>query len=306
MPLEVSAPAVAGSLRDSVSAVASDSSTPPTIVSISDIHGYLENAQEALLTLTEHPEYDPVVTEDEQGRLHWAGNDYVLVFNGDLIDRGANNEGVLAMVSRLIEDAPAGRVRVTLGNHEWMVLMQDPFRGYGWFSTLVSEAQQRQYIQRIYDGHVVAAYSGHSVSYAHAGSTTPYDVPTVNDSLVAAARELDPALGTNEESAVAKKLQKEYRTVLGTGDTRLKGPTAGLVWMHFQHHTSDSPPQVVGHSRQLTPQSTGEVYCQDLLLDNRGSLGGHGVFVETPESLVALTRRDDGGVKRTMLSEAAE
>jgi hypothetical protein len=51
-----------------------------------------------LLTLSDHPDYDPLVHEDETGDLHWAGNNYVLVFNGDLVDRGPHNESVLTLV----------------------------------------------------------------------------------------------------------------------------------------------------------------------------------------------------------------
>jgi hypothetical protein len=50
-------------IRDSIDDVATD--TKPLIVSISDIHGYLSAARSALLSLSDHPEYDPVVTVDD-------------------------------------------------------------------------------------------------------------------------------------------------------------------------------------------------------------------------------------------------
>jgi hypothetical protein len=54
-----------------------------------------------------------------------------LIFNGDLVDRGNKNEAVLRMVSRLAAQAPPGRVRVTLGNHEAIALSAD----YFWFES---------------------------------------------------------------------------------------------------------------------------------------------------------------------------
>jgi hypothetical protein len=283
-------------LRDSVDAVPSEGDEPPTIVSISDIHGYLEDAREALLTLRDHPEYEPVVTTDSDGQLHWADENYVLLFNGDLVDRGPNNEAVLAMVARLIEEAPPGRVRVTLGNHEWMIMLPENFQFADWYSTTVSDDERLQYLQWIADGHVVAAYEGHAVTYAHAGACEPYEATTVNETLTEAAAELEAAVGTPEESVLQSELPETYPTVLGTGDRGVKGPNAGLVWIKFDHLDPGSPPQVVGHTRQSQPQTKGNVHCQDLLLKNRGSPGGQGVFVETPDSLVALRRDSKGDV----------
>jgi len=294
MPLTVDSDPVSSPLRDAVQNVPFEGESPPAIVSISDIHGYLEDARQALLTLRDHPDFEPVVTADGDGLLHWAGNNYVLVFNGDLVDRGPRNGDVMAMVGRLIDEAPPGRVRVTLGNHEWMILLPDKYQFADWYSTAVSEAERRQYLQRIADGHVVAAYEGHTVTYAHAGTSEPYDVTAVNESLIEAGAEIEAAVGTAEDSMVQSALPEKYPQVLGTGDRGVKGPEAGLVWVKFDYLSPDSPPQVVGHTRQSRPQTKGNVHCQDLILENRGSPGGQGVFVETPESLVAV-RRDSAG-----------
>jgi hypothetical protein len=279
-------------LRDTVDAVPSEADDPPAIASISDVHGYLEDARQALLTLEDHPEYDPVVTADSDGRLHWADKNYVLLFNGDLVDRGPNNEAVLEMVARLIGEAPPGRVRVTLGNHEWMIMLPENFQFADWYSTTVSDDERRQYFQWIAEGHVVAAYQGYGHTYAHAGAPEAYDVSAVNETLVEAAAELESAVGTPEDSVLQSELPEQYPAVLGTGDRGVKGPTAGLVWIKFDHLDSDSPPQIVGHTRQSRPTTKGTVHCQDLILNNRDSPGGQGVFVETPDSLTAL-RRDE-------------
>ena len=53
---------------DSIDAINGD----PTLVYISDIHGYYADAQSALMTLADTEAYEPVVTLDESGTLHWA------------------------------------------------------------------------------------------------------------------------------------------------------------------------------------------------------------------------------------------
>jgi len=283
----------------------------PTIVSISDIHGYLEPARSALLTLADHPDFTPVVTADDDGRLHWADENYVLVFNGDLVDRGPANEGVLELVARLVREAPPGRVRLTLGNHEALALSPDQFGFDEWFSGQVDADARRELCEAIVDGHVVAAYEGHSVTYAHAGADEPYAVTAVNDSLEAAAAELHEAIGTDTDLATQGRIVTDYPDVLGVGKNHLKGPDAGLVWLHFDHLSVDAPPQVVGHTRHDTPTTKGRVHCQNVLRNNvdspstgsRGhpgetveTTGGEAVFVETPEKLSALIRQSDGGV----------
>lgn len=301
MPLTIESEPLTPPRRDTVQAV-SETEQEPAIVSISDIHGYLQDAQQALLTLRDHPRYEPVVTTDSDGVLHWADENYVLIFNGDLVDRGPENDRVMSMVGRLTDEAPPGRVRITLGNHEWMIMFPNKFKFSDWYSTTVSNDERKQYLQQIVGGHVVAAYEGYSVTYAHAGAPDLYDVPTVNESFIEAAAEMDEAVGTSDDVTVQSRLPEDYPTVLGTGDRGLKGPTAGLVWLAFQHHTNSSPPQVVGHTRHRRPQTMGDVHCQDLLLDNRDRLGGQGVFVETPESLTAVIRESEQEVATTTLA----
>ena len=297
---------LADSLRDGVDGLADsaaggtggDGTTDaPTIVSISDIHGYLEPARSALLTLADHPEFAPVVTEGDDGRLHWADGNYVLVFNGDLVDRGPANEGVLALVGRLMEEAPPGRVRLTLGNHEALALSPDQFGFDEWFSGQVDAEARRRLCEAIVDGHVVAAYEGHAVTYAHAGADNPYDVTAANESLVAAAADLREAIGTDADYSAQGRLVTDYPQVLGVGRNHLKGPEAGLVWLHFDHLSVDAPPQVVGHTRHDAPTTTGRVHCQNVIRKTLGDPGGEAVFVETPAGLSALVRQPDGGVE---------
>ncbi|WP_253736900.1 metallophosphoesterase [Halohasta salina] len=290
-------PPLDDSLRDGVDALADEAADPPTIVSISDIHGYLEAARSALLTLADHPEFAPVVTEGDDGRLHWADENYVLVFNGDLVDRGPANEGVLALVARLIEEAPPGRVRLTLGNHEALALSPDQFGFDEWYSGQLDDDARRRLCEAIVDGHVVAAYEGYAVTYAHAGADEPYDVSAVNESLVAAAADLRKAIGTDADVATQGRIVTDYPQVLGVGRNHLKGPEAGLVWLHFDHLSVDAPPQVVGHTRHDEPTTKGGVHCQNVLQETVDTPGGEAVFVETPTGVSALVRRSDSGVE---------
>ena len=301
MGLDLPAVDVPQAYRDTVEPLAV--ADEPKIVSISDIHGYLAEARSALLTLSDHPAYEPVVTTAADGTLQWAHNDYVLIFNGDLVDRGPDNDAVLKMVGRLATQAPSGRVRVTLGNHEGMILTPDTFRFDYWYSTNVSESLRRSYLEWIIDGLVVAAYEGYSVTYAHAGADDPYNVSEVNEAVLAAADRLQTAVGTPDDRSVQAAVIAETSTVLGTGEVHLKRPPAGLIWLDFQFISADAPRQVVGHTRHDRPTVKGNVYCQNVIRNTRDSSGGECVFVESPGELIALVRGPEGGVSEKQLTE---
>ena len=288
---------VEGERRDGV-----DPLGTPTVVSVSDIHGYYGSARSALLALADHPDHEAVVEPDGEGGLTWAGNDYVLVFNGDLVDRGPDNERVLELVSRLVAEAGPDRVRVTLGNHEMGLLTPDRFGWGTWYSGSRSPAERRGFVDRIRAGHVVAAYRGHRVTYAHAGRPEPYDVGALNDELVAAVEDLEPAIGTPEDVDAQRAAIEDYPAVLGLGGQTGRGPGAGVAWLDFEYLPEDAPPQVVGHTRHDEPTRTGNVVCQNVIRNNAGRRGGEAVLVETPDSLVALVRNEDGDVRERAFS----
>lgn len=290
MPLSVDEQSVSPPLRHGVTPLARQSESPPMIVSLSDIHGYLAEAKSALQTLTDHQGYDPIVTQDDDGRLHWAGNNYDLVFNGDLIDRGPENEGVLALVGRLIEEAPPGRVRVTLGNHEAIILSSKHFGFEQWFAGQVTTSDRLAFFEAITDGHVIAAYEGYNYIYAHAGASEPYEADSVNKTLVDAVNVLHEAVGTPDDATTQRAVLDTHDRVLGVGNHHIKGPGAGLVWLDFRHLREDAQPQIVGHTRHDEPQQKGNVFCQNILRNNLNTPGGEGVFVETPSSLSAVIR----------------
>lgn len=293
MPLAaLDAEPVTGARRDGVDGV----DGTPTIVSVSDVHGYLEPARSALQTLTDHPDYDPIVEADEDGRLHWAGENYVLLFNGDLIDRGPDNEAVLALVARLLEEAPPGRVRVTLGNHEMGVLVPDRFGWRRWYSGKLDTDGRRAFLAQIAAGHVIAAYEGYNVRFSHAGHPDPYDPATANEALIEAAERLAEHLDEHSFREVQSAVIEEYPLVLGLGGTTGRGNGAGLAWLDFGFLPADAPPQVVGHTRHEEVTQEGNVICQNVIRNNLHRDGGEAVVLDTPAGVSRLRRQPDGSV----------
>jgi hypothetical protein len=219
------------------------------------------------------------------------------VFNGDLIDRGPANPGTVALVARLLDEAPAGRVRVTLGNHEMAILTPDLFGWTSFYSCLLDPRDRRTFLGAIEAGHVVAAYEGHGVTYAHAGAPEPYDVAAANDELAAAADRLEDTVGGDADADVQAQLVEENPLVLGLGGVSGRGKGAGLAWLDFDHMPPDAPPQVVGHSRHDRLTAVGNVLCQNVIRNNLDGAGGEAVTVETPDRLLGLTRTADGGVR---------
>jgi hypothetical protein len=268
----------------------------PLVVSISDIHGYLGAARSALRAVGDHDDYDPLVTVDDEGRLHWADNDYVLVFNGDLIDRGPDSQGVIELVERLSREAPSGRVRLTLGNHEWGVLFPAVVHWDDWFSGQRTDEDRRRLCTAVERGDLVAAYEGYNFTYAHAGQPSRYRAAFLNEKFVEAAMELSVVIGTERDAETQKRLIDEYRRVLSMGRQGGRGFGAGIVWLDFRYLPGESPPQVVGHTRQEQPVQKGNVVNENVIRSNQANAGGEAVLVESPDSLVSLERTYDGDV----------
>ena len=268
----------------------------PTLVYISDIHGYYADAQSALMTLADTEAYEPVVTLDESGTLHWADNDYVLVFNGDVIDRGPANDTCLELVWRLIEEAPAGRVQYHIGNHEMAIFLPVLVNWPDTYSTGLSDDRRRKFLQRIIDGDVTAVYEGHRHTISHAGSNEAIDASTVNDSLQEAAETLQAAIGDKHESRVQQRVADQYNRLFKLGENGDRGPSAGLCWLDFAHLDKSASPQLVGHTMHHNPVRSGNVICGNVIRMNQGSPHGEGILLETTETVTFVQRLADGSV----------
>lgn len=281
-------PVVDTEMRDSVSALAGE----PTIISISDVHGYLDAARSALSTLSDHPEFTPLVERDEDGKLHWAGGDeYVLVFNGDMINRGPDSGGVLSLIERLREEAPSGHVRHNIGNHEMGLFFQDATPWDGFYADTAEKSVVAGFYETILNGRVTAAYEGYDYTYVHAGAPDQIDATALNDELERAARTLADVLCTPDDATIQHEVWNEYEELFGTGPE-----SRTVLWVRFGDLPADAPPQVVGHTRHEEVTRKENVVCGDVILENLDSPGGETIIVETPGSLQALVRESDNGV----------
>ncbi|MFB6110324.1 MAG: metallophosphoesterase [Halodesulfurarchaeum sp.] len=266
----------------------------PKILSISDIHGYRSAARSALAAVGETAEFPPVVRADGDGRLHWAGNDYLLLVNGDLIDRGEENRACLELLERLAAEAPPGRVRYHLGNHEMAVLFPERFRWPGVFSIEMAEDRRRSFVERVANGDLRVAFEGYQYTYSHAGANEAVDVRRANEQARDAAKRLVELFREGRYREGQLDVLPEYDLVFGLGGQFGRGESAGLLWMDFEHMKPSAPPQIVGHSRQTTPTRKGAVICENVIRNNLNAPGGEAVLIETPDGLRAVRNTPDG------------
>ena len=257
-------------------------------------HGYLDAARNALTAVGETDEYPPVVTVDDEGRLHWADNDYLLLLNGDLLDRGDRNRACLALLERLAGEAPVGRVRYHLGNHEMAVLFPERFQWPGVYSIEMADDLRRSFIETVADSRIVAAFEGYEYTYSHAGANEPFDVSTANEQAREAARRLLTMLREGRYRADQLDILPAYDLVFGLGGQFGRGSAAGLLWMDFEHMRETAPPQVVGHSRQQQVTRTGNTICENVIRTNLGVPGGEAVVIERPDGIAAVTNTGSG------------
>ncbi len=186
-------------------------------MSLSDVHGYLSAARNALTAVGETDEYPPVVRSDEDGLLHWAGNDYILIVNGDLIDRGDENRACLNLLERLVKEAPDGRVRYHLGNHEMAVLFPERFQWPGVYSIKMNESLRESFIRHVADGSIAVAFEGYRYTYSHAGDNEYFEVGRANRQASEASNQLLTMLQEARYRADQLDILSEYQLVFGVG-----------------------------------------------------------------------------------------
>jgi hypothetical protein len=160
----------------------------PWIVSISDIHGNIQEATNVFGGL-EKAGFKPVVDSS----WNWKGNNYILVFNGDSFDgrdgRKENSPEVFKKIKNL-RKSQGERIVHTYGNHDMFIptaeyqklifernidrngnrrKYNDPF-----FNYCIENPDVRSWIlkqMRDGDGMYKASYSRYSFTYTHTGIT---------------------------------------------------------------------------------------------------------------------------------------
>lgn len=259
----------------------------PAIVSISDIHGYYESVHSALTAVGEVR--DPIVNEDSSGQLHWADSDYLLLFNGDLIDRGDANKKVLETALRLKQEAPPGRVRLHLGNHEMAIMLPEVLHWPQTYSGQLTQDARITFNDQVQSGVWKVAFDGYNHTYSHAGCNSTFDPANVNARLRTCAKEIHAEMAGNDSDNVQESIPSRYDLIFGL-DGNGRGPDAGLLWMDFTHMPQNAPSQIVGHSRQAAVTKKGNVICQNTIRSNLRSTGGEAVVIETPSGVSVVTR----------------
>ncbi|MFC6951897.1 metallophosphoesterase [Halorubellus litoreus] len=300
MPDDGSARYADRSARDTVFALADDESYPPTVVSLSDVHGYYDSFASALRLPGDHAEFAPLVERDDDGDLHWVGGkngrEYVLVANGDLVDRGGDSERVVETIRRLQREAPAGHVRYHCGNHEQFVLAG----GVGsadWYCDRVDDATRRSFFDAVAAGDLAVAYDGYEYTYSHAGAVDGLDPARANDAFRAVVASVADVVGTDADAYRTFERAFDEEWVSRAGRDHPKGPDAGPLWLGWEHLPGDAPKQVVGHTPHERVTRKGNVVCEDVTKKNAGERGGEAVTVETPDAFRALERTADGGAR---------
>ncbi len=161
---------------------------PPRLVAIGDVHGDLDSFLSALR-----------VAGAIDTANHWSGGGLWVVQVGDLLDRGEQEDEVLALVSRLEREAQAagGRFIAIHGNHELMnaqgdfrYVMQDGFDDFASYARQAPPALRRAEIPPRMLGRAVAFAPGGPIARELAARNT---VVVVGDTVFVHGG-LDPTL----------------------------------------------------------------------------------------------------------------
>ena len=299
-----------------------DPSGEPWIVSISDIHGYFDTAMSALETLEDFG-YRPLIDVDSSGNVSWAGNNYIIVFNGDIFDRGPKNEQAFNFVKELVED---GNAVYNIGNHELAAMMPKVYTlAKSRFYRNLNDRRGLEILQDVENGFMKSAVKFYDHTYVHAGMNENYDISRLNSTLSTVAGELAEAQSKSEAEYRSKQeeflhdftipddssfdissLDEDMRRVFGF-DLREggRGPAAGIAWLNWTHFDDSSgPSQVVGHTRKKFPVRKGSSVNANTIRKNldiiSDEMRGPSITVEKPNGeLFVLTRKGNGDVVKT-------
>ena len=235
-------------------------------VCITDIHGYLDEALNALQELEDRTEL--WLLDDREWR-----SEHKLVLNGDMFDRGSQNKQSLEWV---LENADV----YNIGNHEFFALFPDVTEDFmsesyfeahgenGLYWRNMDEEVRHSLIEVVASGKVTAGFKQYNYTYSHSGIRKSYpELSQMNRKLQKTGKKLLEAREEAREGNHSgfEKAQEEIVKAVDTENGKeleskhpslfnvkrnSKGETTkgGVVWNRFQHLKPEGK-QVIGHTR---------------------------------------------------------
>lgn len=233
-------------------------------ICITDIHGYLDEALEALGELEEETGLELL------GDRKWS-SEHKLILNGDMFDRGPQNREALEWA---LENADI----YIVGNHEFFAIFPDVVNEFmsesyfehhgeeGLYWLYMDEEMRHRILKAVAKGEIVPAYQGPKYIYSHSGSDERPEVERLNRELREVGRKLleahkDMREGDKEafvqaqrdlvevvETENGNELESEYPSLFDVRrDEEGRTVTGGIVWNRF-YNLNTEVPQVVGHT----------------------------------------------------------
>lgn len=243
------------------------------LIAVSDIHGYVDETLETVNAAHEYVDEGPLIEHDGDS-YSWGDGEYGLLINGDLLDRGPQNEEALEMVGDLLDDDP-DRLQYTLGNHEMFAMFPDLVAEYYadgdpveehsfWYD--MDDEQREQLLTHVTEGDIEPAIENDGLLYVHGGTDgypeiddIAYTTRRMGASLLQAFRRGDEDFRQVQQDFFQRKPEPRkdidaegiYDDLLGVERTEDGDIAAGsgLVWERFHNLPLDVPAQVVGHTR---------------------------------------------------------
>lgn len=278
------------------------------IVCLTDIHGYLDRAKEALELLEDETGIETL----EDGE--WS-SEHTLVLNGDMFDRGPRNRESLEWALDQDEE-------YIVGNHEFFAMFPDVAEEFvseaylesagsaGLYWRDMDEGMRSRLLESAMEGDLKAAYRGHEFTYSHSGSDQRPDVEKLNRQLSDVGEKLYRAhrAEMNGEEDAFEEAQKDIVWVEEDGgslnsrypeifsaerDDEGGIDDGGVVWKRF-HGLETDYEQVVGHTKGsdmlergygMNPQWRGRAVNLNTIRDSAAGDSGVAVSVEDEEGL---------------------
>ncbi len=307
-------PWVAGHERTRVAGKWAYRSGPSSTVStrriiVGDIHGSPDALTEILL-------HAGLI----DGAHVWIAANTVLIQTGDVIDRGPDSLGAVALLRTLQAQAAAHGSRVVrcCGNHELMLLQRD----VRYVDVSDPKALADQFRHEISQGLLQAAYTDGSRLYTHAGLRT-----VVQDTLVEEIKRAHPSDDARSTSleALADHINTVFRTAVAedrcdsthhcifwVDDARGGADeVGGLFWCHYPDLAGSVEAwrvaQVFGHTPS---RRSGLDHDRGLTLINVDAgmckvYGGHTVYLEITSAGEVVQHSKGGANWRRTLLEAS-